>query len=406
MKHILLVTDSYPPEIRSASHLMQELAEELLARGYKVSVATTWPQYNLDTKSNTQQFKELSDENGITVLRIKTLPHHKVNYIIRGIAQITFPRLFIKKIKQYQLDKADAVIVYSPPLPLASIGKYFKKQGLKFILNVQDLFPQNAIDLGILKNPLLIRFFKRMEKNAYKAADNIVTHSEGNTTLLKQQHPRLAEKFSTLHNWVDVSHFQNRKITKDFRQFYNITPDKFVAVFAGVLGPSQNLDFILEAAKSLQQSAPDFLFLLVGDGAEKEKLEKIVKEEKLNNVVFKPFISKDEYPDLLVSCNLGLVSLSPKNKTPVVPGKISGYMAAALPIAALINQESDGHQILQDAQCGYSTPSDNLDNAIALLQKCYEQRETLKQLGQNGLTYVTEHFSKEKIIDQLTLLID
>jgi glycosyltransferase involved in cell wall biosynthesis len=161
--NILLVTDSYPPEIRSASHLMLELAQELSARGHQITVITTWPEYNLDQSTVLLNFKEAELEDGIRVIRVKTLPHHNVNYIVRGLAQLLMPWQFLRKLRRYQI-KADAVVVYSPPLPLALVGSALKRQGTRYLLNVQDLFPQNAIDLGILRNPLQIKLFKALEK--------------------------------------------------------------------------------------------------------------------------------------------------------------------------------------------------------------------------------------------------
>ena len=93
--NILLVTDSYPPEIRSASHLMLELAEELHDRNHQVTVITTWPEYNLDQDSAQRSFTEKEIENGITVLRVKTLPHHNVKYLLRGVAQLFMPVQFL-----------------------------------------------------------------------------------------------------------------------------------------------------------------------------------------------------------------------------------------------------------------------------------------------------------------------
>jgi len=178
--NILLITDSYPPEIRSASYLMKELAEGLKERGYKVYVATSYPQYNLTEEQREQIYPEYSHEDGIDIIRIKTLPHHKVSFIIRGISQLTMPKIFENKIKKY-VSKADIIIVYSPPLTLATLGGKLKKiYSAKFILNIQDIFPQNAIDLGVIKNPLLIKFFEVIERKAYEEADLIFVHSEGN----------------------------------------------------------------------------------------------------------------------------------------------------------------------------------------------------------------------------------
>lgn len=404
MKHILLITDSYPPEIRSASHLMLELAEELYHRNYQVTVVTCWPQYNLDP-NHAQIFSEVMREKGIRVIRMKHLAHHQVHFIIRGIAQLLLPYLFIRKIKKQVTEKIDAVIVYSPPLPLSFVGAWAKKKWhAKFILNVQDLFPQNAIDLGVLKNKFLIYFFQWIEKLSYKKADVITTHSSGNQNLLSQKYHELKNKFIVLHNWVDTTVHQTKNTDKNYRDLFQLH-NKFVAVFAGVIGPSQNLDIVIEAASHLQD-LPDLCFLIIGDGTEKKKLENWVLKNNLTNVIFKPFIGRDDYANLLAACDVGLVSLNAKNKTPVVPGKILGYMAAGLPIVAFLNKESDGHSIIREAQCGYSVISDHVQNVVAAMRKIYNAKTQCKTLGVAGFAYVQQHFTKALCVERLIKLLE
>ena len=179
--NVMLITDSYPPEIRSASQLMKELAEELVERGHVVTVLTTWPQYNIAKNQNLDFIKPSSVESGVKVRRIKTLRHHNVSYIFRGISQILMPFYFKREIKKHSIPIPDVVVIYSPPLTLSKVGIFLKKNyGVKLILNVQDLFPQNAIDLGVLKNEILVKYFEKMEKKAYFYSDSIAVHSEGN----------------------------------------------------------------------------------------------------------------------------------------------------------------------------------------------------------------------------------
>jgi colanic acid biosynthesis glycosyl transferase WcaI len=400
---ILLVTDAYPPEIRSASHLMFELAQGLKDRGHQVSVVTSWPQYNLEDGANISSILPYQVEEGITVLRIKTLPHHKVAYILRGISQLLLPFFFIRKIKKHKLDKPDVVMVYTPPLPLARVGAFLKKRGARFILNVQDLFPQNAIDLGVLNNSFLISFFRRMERQAYTAADLITGHSEGNTKRLQTENPRNGHKFITLHNWVDIASYQASENQKDFRTRFGFQ-GKFIAVFAGVVGPSQALDFVISAMARLQHYK-DLVFLIVGDGGEKARLVDLVRDKKISNVMFQPFISRQDYPALLACSDVGIVSLSAKNKTPVVPGKILGYMAASLPVLAFLNKESDGHEIIASAACGYSVVSDNVDNALACIEKMYHNKDTRSRMGAAGFQYVSHHFSRDVCFSVLERLL-
>lgn len=401
--HILLITDAYPPEVRSASHLMLELAEELITRGHKVSVVTCWPEYNLVNNVAKEAFRERQTESGVEVIRIKTMRHHKVNYVMRGIAQFVLPFLFLRKIKKYQLINAGAVVVYSPPLPLGLVGRWLKRKGMKFILNLQDIFPQNAIDLGVLKNRWLISLFRSLEKNIYQKAEVITVHSEGNRELLAKHYPNLQAKMKILHNWVDVDYFQQHKTGKDFTDMYNLQ-GKYVMVFAGVLGPSQNLSFVLRIMEKLKDLT-DFFLLIVGDGKNKSQLQAQIQKLGLSNVAIYPFISRDDYPALLKACDLGLVSLSGKNRTPVVPGKILGYMAAGLPVVALLNQESDGHGVIKAANCGYSVVADDLDAAETMLRKCYQQRTDLSHLGQNGYQYAKQHFTKQKCVNDLIELL-
>lgn len=398
--NILIVSDSYPPEIRSASHLMQELSEELRDRGHAVTVATCYPKYNLAGNTSSRHFEEFSLEDGIQIIRIKTLSHHKVNFIVRGFSQLLMPYIFWAKLRRYLIDRVDAVVVYSPPLPLWKIGLRTKKAfGAKYILNVQDIFPQNAIDLGVLQNTMLIKFFERMETRAYQRADIITVHSEGNRQFLINHKGVPESKVRTLYNWIDLDAFSTVKSTGYFRQRYALE-NKFVFLFAGVMGPSQNLDLIVNIATQVQ-SFSDLVFLFVGDGSEKERIVNIVQQRSLKNVVFKPFVSKEDYPALVKEADVGLVCLSPKNKTPVVPGKILGYMAAGVPVLAFLNKQSDGHALIKDANCGFSSLSNSAEVSAELVFKLYREKHRLKILGDNGYRYAADNFSKERCIDRL-----
>ena len=359
---------------------------------------TTWPEYNLDQGATHKTFNELEHENGIRVIRVKTLPHHNVNYIVRGLSQLLMPLQFLIKLWRYKI-KPQASIVYSPPLPLALVGSWLRRSGVRYLLNIQDLFPQNAIDLGILRSSSQIKFFKTLERFAYRTADIVTVHSEGNRKMLLQQHPDFSSKFELLHNWVDVEHHSNEHISVDFRNKWAMT-QKHIAVFAGVMGPSQYLDLILNIAEQMQDRT-DLLFLMVGDGKEKERLQQIVIQKGLQNVRFEGFISRDVYPDLLSVCSIGLVCLSPQNNTPVVPGKILGHMAAGLPVAAFLHTTSDAHSMIAKAKCGVSANSADVDACVAAMRKLLSDDSKFYDLGQSGRRYAIEHFSKEVCVSQI-----
>lgn len=383
---------------------MQELAEELRDRGHMVTVATCHPKYNLAEPVLNRCYDEWSVESGISVLRLHTLPHHKVNFIVRGISQLSLPYLFRFKIRPYLKEGVDAVVVYSPPLPLWQVGKWFKKTfGAKFVLNLQDIFPQNAIDLGALRNPVLVRFFERMEKSAYDHADIVTVHSPGNASFLVDSRKVDAKKVVALHNWVDVGDYEEPKNYGYYRKKLNLE-NAFIVFFGGVIGPSQGLDLIVDAAAEIRNEKT-IAILFAGDGTEKERLVARAKESGLKNVIFHPFVSKEEYGKLLKEVDCGLVCLTSKNKTPVVPGKILGYMAAGIPVLAFLNRESDGHAIISDAACGYSDISDDPRRAAQLILKMYKEREGMKEMGMNGYRYAVQHFSKQVCVDKLERLL-
>lgn len=404
---ILLITSSYPPEIRSSSHLMQELAEELAIREHKVIVATTYPKCNLAEKLKGNKFKKYSTENNIDVIRINTPlpPHQKTNFMMRGISHLVLPYLYFFYIKKYiKKKKIGTVIVYSPPLTLAILGEKIKKTYVsKFILNIQDIFPQNAIDLGVLKNSFFIKLFERIEKRAYRNADIIAVHSSSNRKFLIREKNLPPHKVSTMYNWIDSSPCKKPVESDRYRKKYGLEK-KFIFFFGGVMGPSQGLDLIIDAARELRR-IDDLTILLVGDGLEKEKLQGLVRDNSLENVVFQNFVSKEDYRTLLAEIDVGLVCLSAANKTPVVPGKILSYMAAAVPVLAFLNKESDGIHIIRQAKCGYSEVSDNARKAANMMLNIYKERDKLPEYGKNGFNFATAHFSKKICVDKLEGLL-
>ncbi len=400
---ILFITDSYPPEVRSAAQLMKDLAEGFAEKGYDVNVATTYPQYNL-AESKIGKFPEISEENGVKILRVKTLPHHKVSFIIRGIAQVLMPIIFFRKIKQHFIEKIDVVIVHSPPLPLTIAARMVKKlYKAKYILNLHDIFPQNAVDLGIMNNKILIKIFERMERNAYAEADLIVVPSNEHKKFIEEKRGVPGKKIDVIYHWIDSGPYLKATRTGKFRKLYELD-NKFVFLFGGVLGPSQGLDLIIRIADKLKNNS-DIVFLFVGDGSAKNGLMKKVEELNLKNVIFKPFVSPEEYPELVKDCDVGIISLSSQNTTPAVPAKILGYMAAGIPVVAFLQKESDGLLIIKDAQCGYGAVSDDEDEAFEIILKIYRDRKKIDVLGKNGLNYLLKNMEKKVGVDKFEKLI-
>ncbi len=396
---ILIIADVYPPEISSAAHLMKELAGGLANRGHDVSVVTTQPRYYLKEGMEKREFPLVKQEGSVKVVRVATLPLHKVNFIIRGVSQLLLPFLFFTKVKKH-VKNIDVVIVYSPPLTLGLVGKMVKRRfGAKFILNLQDIFPKNAVDLGVLRNTVLIKFFEWIERKVYRVADVVTFHSEGGRKFLIEHKDVPEKKIVTIPNWIDPHPYQNIEKAIPFREQYGLE-GKFIFLFAGIMGPAQGLDFLINVAREVSDME-NVVFLLVGGGTEKEKLRKLVNTYKITNVVFKPFVSGDEYPSLVRCANVGVVCLSAENKTPFIPGKFLGYMAAGKPILSFLNKESDGFSLLREANCGRAVVSGELENAVQAVRGMYRERSDLDKLGRNGFLYLSSHFTLDVCLDKL-----
>jgi len=388
--------------------MMQELAEELTQWGHQVTVATAKPHDGLNLSFEVEQktFDTLSIEKSIRVIRVDAPLLKNKFYFLRGMVQLMLPYFFLKQIKKFVAATIDAVIVSTPPLPLATLGSQIKRQyGSKYILCVQDIFPQNAIELGVMRNNLLIKFFEHVEKCAYQSADRVTSHTLTSKKFLEERKGIPPYKMSYIPNWIDVTPYINSNKVGTYRRKYSLE-GKFIYLFAGILGPSQGLDVLIKAVAGAKEIPDEITILIVGDGSEKKRLVRMKEKYSLNNIIFKPFVSLEEYPKLVKDVDAGIVCLSSLNKTPVVPGKVMGYMASSVPIVALLNKESDGHMMIKEAECGYSIASDaSKDKIIKLFLKLYYESDNLQQYGENGLRFVSKHFTKKVCIDKLIRLI-
>jgi glycosyltransferase involved in cell wall biosynthesis len=249
----------------------------------------------------------------------------------------------------------------------------------------------------------VIAFFEWMEKKLYKKADIITFHSDGGRKFLINQKGIPPEKIVTIANWVDVDLYQNLDAKISFRERWALQ-DKFILVFAGIMGPAQGLEFVIEVARKVAD-LPDIVFLLVGDGMKKSKVENLIQKYGLKNVILKSFIAKDEYPYLVKDSDVGLVCLSAENKTPFIPGKFLGYMASGKVVLAFLNKESDGFTLVEKSQCGYAVVSDDLERAASVVKKMFNEKNKLKEMGNSGLVCARNNLSLNVCLEKFEKLL-
>lgn len=396
---ILIIVHSFPPEIRSASHLFFDLAESLTRKGHKVTVITRLPKYNVSELEDKYRkrilLKEKQEE--IDVLRIVSPSFPRNLPWVRAIEQFLLAFLFL--IGGIFLKKRDVTLVYSPPLPLgltAYFLKLFKKT--PFIFNVQDIYPQAAIDLGLLRNHFLIKISKSLEEFIYKKASFITVHSQGNLEHLLLDNPALSGKIRVIPNWVDTNLIKPGRKINQFRKDYNFK-NNFLISFAGVMGFAQDLEVVIEAAKSLKDYK-DIKFVLVGDGPAKKKLQELARSLELENIKFLPMQPREVYLQILSASDICLVTLKKEVKTPVVPGKIMSIMAAARPIIASLPLRGDAAKLIKEAQAGLLAEPGNPESLAKAVLELYRDKEKRKKFGDNARRYAEKNLSREVCVQK------
>ena len=392
--NILIVTDSFPPEIKSSANLLFELSEDLAESGHQVTVITGFPKHYINNIDQRYMGKLFLCEkmNKVKVIRLLSISFIRHIPVIRGLDQFLLSVIFF--FGGISLGKQNVILTYSPPLPLG-ISAYLlgKIKKAPFIFNVQDIFPQSVIDLGLLKSKFLITISELMEKFIYKKAHYITVHSEGNreNIISKNVNP---EKVVTIHNWVDTDLIRPVK-TQDnnFREKNNLK-DKFVVSFAGTMGFAQGLEIVVNCAELLK-SYKNILFLLVGDGIKKDGLINKAEDMHLNNIKFLPVQSKKVYPFILYTSDICLVTLDKKVLTPAVPAKLLNIMASGRPVVASMNLKGDAPKIIKSADCGYCIDADDVKGFSEAILKLYNNPILREDMGKNGRSYAVKYFSRQ-----------
>ncbi len=385
--HLLILAESFPPETKSASTLFFELAESLVKKGYQVSVVTRLPKYNVADGSLTGNL------SGIKVHRCRTLSLPRNIPLIRGLEHFLLAVIFF--LAGLRIGKTDAVLVYSPPLPLGIAGYWLGRiRRCPVVVNIQDLYPKTVIDLGLLKNKLLIKISKMMESFIYRQADLLTVHSDGNKKYV-DEHGALASEI--VHNWVDAGLIKPGPKDNEFSRTYKLT-DKFVVSFAGVMGFAQGLDVVIEAANLLKDEQ-QIIFLLVGDGVKQAGLARKAKQLELENVVFVPTQPLKKYPQVLQASDVCLVTLRQDLAAPAVPGKLLSIMASGKPVLASVPLAGDAPKVIEHYQAGLTVAAGEPELLAQALIKLYNNASLREKMGQNGRNAALEVFSREKAVE-------
>jgi colanic acid biosynthesis glycosyl transferase WcaI len=366
---------------------------------------TTMPHYELNRIRDGYRGKIWSREkiDGMDIHRLYVhVPRDKSHLVARTIS-LALWNMFSAAAGAL-ICRADIIFVPSPPLTNGLAGYVIGLvRGVPFIYNLQDIHPDVAIRLGIIRDRYVIKALKAIESFIYARASAISVISDGFKQNLLAKGV-LDPKLRVIPNFVDTEHIRPLARRNPFSSAQWLD-DRFVVLFAGNLGLSQGLERILDAAMILDD-VHDIVFLMVGNGASKGPLVEQARRMRLRNVKFRPFFSYDDVPFLYASSDVCLVPLKKGLTEESVPSKVYSILAAGRPLIASVDEGSDTWRLVRDAECGLCVqPEDPQALADAVLS-LYHDRERGSRLGSNGRRHVEENFSRQKIAGRYAALFE
>ena len=362
---------------------------EFMENGHDITVVA--PAYD-------ENITGMQIENGIKVLRVKTLPLFGTGILKKGLANILLPYQYKKAIKTHNIDSDyDLIISPTPPISLHSVVAWLKKRTkAKTYLILRDIFPQNAVDLGLMnKMSALYHFFKRKEKKLYASSDYIGCMSAGNIEFIIEHNPEVdIRKLHLLPNWSDLIDLYSVQEIKALRQKEGLE-NKFVIIFGGNIGLPQKLDNIVRLAEACIDRE-EFMFLIFGNGSERANLDKLVQSKSLKNLRVSDSLQQTKYMKWVQMADVGLISLSEKFTIPNIPSKALSYYNTKTPILASIDVNTDFGRILESLNTGFYAQAGNTEELKAKLIALYESKALRKEMGENGFAYMRDELSSNK----------
>ncbi len=340
----------------------------------------------------------LFERDGIKVLKVKTLNIQKTNFIEKGIGTLMIEYQFLSAIKKYlSKDKFDLVLYATPPITFEKVIRYVKnRDNAKTYLLLKDIFPQNAVDLGMIKEGgMLHNFFLKKEKKLYAISDTIGCMSKANVDFLLKYNPEInPNKVEINPNTIEPLsiHITEEERIK-IREKYQIPLDKKILVYGGNLGKPQGIDFVLETiSKTTDNKA---YFLIVGNGTEYEKVKKWFDENQPLNAKLLQYLPKSDYDMLLRACDIGLIFLDKRFLIPNFPSRLLSYLEMKLPVISATDKNTDIGDVIEEAKCGYKVLAGNQANMQDKINKILNE-DNLEQLSNNAYKLLLSKYTVDK----------
>lgn len=340
----------------------------------------------------------LIEEKGCAILKLRIGNTQKTNIIEKGISTLLIEPQFISAIKKYFSNvKFDLILYSTPPITFCNAIEFVKKRdNAKTYLLLKDIFPQNAVDMGMLsKNGvkgILYKYFRSKEKKLYAISDRIGCMSPANVEYVLAHNPEIArEKVEVCPNCIEPQDLllsgDEKKI---MREKYGIPLDKKIFVYGGNLGKPQGIPFIIECMKKMENH-PKAYFLIVGDGTEFSKIETYFHESNPQNMKLMRRLPKEDYDRMIAACDVGLIFLDYRFTIPNFPSRLLSYMQAGLPVLACTDRNTDIGQVIENGGFGWWCESNDFLGFCEIVNQII--KIDLKPFSKKSVRYLCDKYN-------------
>ena len=403
--NVLVLCPHFAPDVAPTGEVMTSISTELAARGHQLHVVTALPWYQhhrIEPGWGGRPARtQVTDWGRIT--RVHPFPTDKRNIPARALAFGGFTAL-TGLVSVVSRPRPDAVLAMSPPLTLGLAGWVAARaRRAPFVFNIQDVFPDVAIELGVITNPGVIRFASWLERFTYLRSDAVTVLSDdlrdNVTAKLGRRRP---ERVRVIPNFVDTEHIRPASRDNSYREQYGLT-GKTVVMYAGNVGFSQSLDLVLDAADALAHE-PDLVFVINGGGAARPELER--RAAGAPNVRFVDMQPKDRLPEVLAAADIHVVPLRRGLARSSVPSKMYSILAAGRPIVASVDAGTEVASVVERAGAGLAVPPDDAEALTKAIARLVADPDEAKRMGAAGRASVERWASPAAIAEQYETLFD
>jgi glycosyltransferase involved in cell wall biosynthesis len=388
---IALIADTFPPLRSSGAVQLRDLSREFARQGHSLCVLLPAP--------DQREPWSLESFDGAQVLRLKAPRTKEIGYVRRTLAELAMPFAMLLNLRKSPMAKErwDGVVWYAPSIfhgPLVSALK--QSSNSKSYLIIRDIFPEWAVDMGLMGRGLPYLLFDAVARYQYSVANVIGVQTPGNRSYFDSWIKQPNRNLEVLQNWL-AKPVQTRT---SIRVDETILAGRKVFVYAGNMGVAQGMDILLDLAEKLR-SRTDIGFLFVGRGSDAARLKAAAHLRQLDHVVFFDEIDPDEIPDLYAQCDAGIVALDPRHKSHNIPGKFLTYMQSGLPVLANINAGNDLAQLIRDERVGKVCETNQVDELLKLAEKLLDQIETDLDLSTRCIALFEREFAVDNTVKQI-----